>query len=338
MAYILCTDGGPQIGFGHAARMGTLAAALLERGHDVTVLSQTTSHVREFVPSGANVVDASDGYPATLRRFEASAAVIDLPSDSESADVTLDTVSLHRSVSQVTDRVVVFRDDIEGSVCCDLVVNGHIYAGEAQYDWIGTEPEWCLGTNYLLLNEKVQALADRELSISCSGEHALVTMGGSDVRNTTPTVLRAFDGINVDVEVIVGPGFSNRTEIQQTASEIDCLVTLTEDPDDLAERIYRADFAVSALGLMAYDLLALGTPFVGLTVAPDQRLKADALADRNAALVLPESFTVSDVEAAIDRLVGSSGLRRTLAKRGRDLIDANGVDRVMDSIVPSSIH
>lgn len=336
MRYILCVDGGPQIGFGHAARMGTLATTLLERGHEVTVLSQTRSYVRGLIPTGANVVEAPDGYPAALRRFEAAATVIDLPSDSESTEVTLDTVSLHRSLSQVTESVVVFRDDIDGAVCCDLLVNGHLYADEAQYDLVGTEPEWCLGTDYLLLDEDVRTLANRELSTARSRERALVTMGGADVRNDTPEVMRAFDGVNIDVEVIVGPGFSNRDAIRQAASETDCSFMLTEDPDNFAERLYRADFAVSALGLTSYNLLALGTPFIGFPVAPDQGLKADALADRNAALVLSDSFSTTELEAAIDQFVGTPDFRRTLAMRGRDLVDANGIDRICDAITSTA--
>jgi len=113
-------------------------------------------------------------------------------------------------------------------------------------------------------------------------------MGGSDVRNTTPQIVRAFDGTDLRVDVVVGPGFENRAAIDHAVVETTGEFDVIRNPPDLSKRMFNADLAVSATGDTIYELLALGTPTIGLPQADNQKPVADALGDLGA-IVTPQN-------------------------------------------------
>jgi spore coat polysaccharide biosynthesis predicted glycosyltransferase SpsG len=154
-------------------------------------------------------------------------------------------------------------------------------------------------------------------------------MGGSDIRGTTPTIVRAFDGLGLEVDVIIGPGFDNGDAIERAVRETDANFDVVEDPNDLPERMFEADFAVSATGTTIYELLALGTPTIGLPQADNQEPIAKELAEREA-IETADGSTSSKVHATIEMLSTSPKRRRELRDRGTSLLDASGAERVYD--------
>jgi spore coat polysaccharide biosynthesis predicted glycosyltransferase SpsG len=155
-------------------------------------------------------------------------------------------------------------------------------------------------------------------------------MGGSDLNDLTPTVLRAFDGFDLRVDAIVGPGFSaeQEGEIHAAAGNVSADVTVKRDPDDLAERMFEADFAVSTSSSTTYELLALGTPIVSQPVAYNQEPIASVLRERDAAIVLEHGAGVHAFRRAIEKYVTNATLRRERHERGRNLVDGRGTERV----------
>jgi spore coat polysaccharide biosynthesis predicted glycosyltransferase SpsG len=152
-------------------------------------------------------------------------------------------------------------------------------------------------------------------------------MGGSDAENAMPTVLRAFEGTDLAVTAIIGPGFTNRNEIERTVSGMDTDISLAADPDDLPERMFDADFAVSAAGSTVYELLATGTPTIGIPQVPNQEPIARALANRGAILYCGET-AVDPITTRIETMCAHTDVRRSLRERGRLLVDGRGQQRV----------
>jgi spore coat polysaccharide biosynthesis predicted glycosyltransferase SpsG len=191
-----------------------------------------------------------------------------------------------------------------------------------------------VGGKYNVFNEAIRAVVARESPWRHPPERALVTMGGSDVRGTTPRAVRAFGDVAIDLDVIVGPGFTDETvaAVHAAQDDVTAAVRIHRDPDDLAELMHRADFAVTALGLTAYELLAVGTPIIGTPQAPDQQPKAATLRAEGVAIVLDTDPTVEEIEAAVTELIADEELRRRLRQQGRTLVSVDGVDRFIDEL------
>lgn len=325
-------DGGPDIGYGHLVRSGALAGVALARGDRVTYVTATPESVREVCPAGVEVAPQSSD-PAV---DETRSVIEELAPDAFVTDSYEFDGRRQRILSDVVSPLAVILDDTRFTLNCDLLINGNVHAPSLQYDWVGNEPEWCLGTEYLLLRPEFVTLHDREPPWRDPPKRAIVLMGGSDTRNATPTALLAFEGTALEITAIVGPGYENQQKIRNTATSVDADVTVVVDPDNLPERMFDADLAVSAVGSTIYELLTTGTPTIGVPQAGNQEPIATALADREAIELCAET-TVTPLSRRIEAFVADEDRRRSLRETGRELVDAQGQQRVYQRIVETMV-
>lgn len=322
-------DGGPEIGYGHLIRSNALAEEFLVSDHEVTVATTTPQSAQTVFSDGAQVTELpSRGDPDPFVDWlEAN------PPDVVFTDSYLVDTEYQCAIR---DRVplAALQDDDRHAVCADLFVNGNLYAPDLDYEFVCEELKTCLGTDYVFLRSEIRDRARDEPPWREDPERALVTMGGSDIANLMPTVIRAFDGFDIHVDAIVGPGFSEGQEqsIRTAAKEISADVSIALDPDDLAERMFQADFAVSTSSSTTYELLALGTPIISVPVVENQEPIARSLNERNAALVLERNSGTVTFHPSVEKYIRKPSLRKKHQDIGRKLVDGNGVERVTHEI------
>lgn len=230
--------------------------------------------------------------------------------------------------------LAVLQDDARHAVCADLFINGNLYAPDQTYEFVGDPPRTCLGTEYVLLRREIRDRAATEPPWRDKPERAIVMMGGSDIGGLTPTAVRAFDGLNLRVDAIVGPGCSTAQEwaVRTAATEVNHEVRVTRDPDDLVDRMLAADIGVSTASSATYELLALGTPLVSIPIVDNQKPIAAALSQRDAAVVLQRGDGEDAFRNGIRMYVRDTELRRRRHQRGRQLVDGSGTSRVVAAI------
>lgn len=323
MRLAIRADGDSSIGFGHLVRTGALAGTVLDDGGDVVYLTRTPEGVDSVCPDGVDVIALPDDEElAAVTEYLDSEAHDGILTDSYAADT-----EYQRAVRAAAETSMVVLDDTRYTVCADYLVNGNVYADDLSYEWTGPEPTWCLGTDYLLIRDSIRRMAADPPPFRKRPQRALITMGGSDIRDTTPEVCRAFDGLGVTVDVIVGPGFENHDRIQRAIEATDAAFELRETPEDFPERIARADLAVSAAGSTTYELLAVGTPTIAIPQAENQRPVVETLTEREAIEALdPEEMDA--LSASVEALLGDETRRRSLRERGRRLVDCRGTERL----------
>lgn len=329
MQLAIRADGGPEIGYGHLVRSGALASELLGRGHDVTYATTTPEYVRETCPDGVETaVLPSRSDPAPFVEW-----LEETQPDAVFTDAYPVDTDYQRAIRAHTT-LAVLQDDARHTVCADIFTNGNLYASALDYEFRGHPPQTRLGPEYVLLREEITTQMAQTPPRRDEPTHAMVTMGGSDLANLTPTIIRAFDDADIHVDAIVGPGFSGtqEDEIRSAAADSTAPVTVVRDPDDLPERMHRADFAVSTASSTVYELLGLGTPIICLPVVPNQEPIADALDEHDIATVLDRDADMDAFEAAIAEYVSDTALRHERQSRGRELVDGRGVVRIADVI------
>jgi spore coat polysaccharide biosynthesis predicted glycosyltransferase SpsG len=267
-------DSGDDVSYGHLVRTDAVAGVLLDWGHEVTYATTNPEQVRESCPDGVATAELPDrDTPDPFLRWLEGSTV-----DVVYADAYPVGTDYQRAVRERLPLVVQI-DDARETICADAVVNGNLYAPELNYEFTGGEPDWCLGSEYLPLRGEIREFAAREPPWRDSPDRAIVTFGGSDASGLTPTAARAFDGLGLRVDAVVGPGFSAdlEAEVREAAAETDADVRVVRDPPDLPDRMFEADLAVSACGSTTYELLALGTPMVAVPVASNQQPLGRAL-------------------------------------------------------------
>lgn len=323
-------DGNHEIGYGHLIRSNALVEELLSRGHDATVATTTPQPVRSVFPDAVEITELpsrADPGPFVnwLDDVGPDAVFIDsYPADTEYQRLVRERIPIS-----------VLQDDNRHAICADLFINGNLYAADLHYEFDAPEPTALLGPDYVLLRREIRTRARTEPPWRVQPDRALVTMGGSDIANLTPTAIQAFDGLSLHVDAIVGPGFSSSQErsIRTAAETISADVTVTRDPDDLAERMFQADFAVSTSSTTTYELLALGTPIISVPVADNQERMAASLRERDAALVLDRDVETTGFRRAIRTYVSNPAHRRTRRELGRRLVDGQGTERIAAEVI-----
>lgn len=318
-------DGGPELGIGHLVRSSVLANRFLEEGYDVTYLTKTPELVAGVCPSAVEIYVLDTQYPhgdtvSWIKKTNAEIVV----SDCYDVDI-----AAQEAIAGATDCFVVLQYDNRHELCCDILVNGHLFAPEMEYKWRGSEPTWCLGLEYLLLRDEFQELVEQPVNWRDPPETALITIGGSDVNNTTLAAMRAFYRLDLEVDVIIGPEYDNRDKIMNVADEVACWFNLVENPPDLPVRMANADLAVSGFGTTAYELLAAGTPFIGIPVVDNQKQTARAFKDAKLAEMVTN---IDNLENKLRILVEDTKSRRELVERYHGIIDGDGVEQIFEEI------
>ncbi|QCC46948.1 UDP-2,4-diacetamido-2,4,6-trideoxy-beta-L-altropyranose hydrolase [Halobellus limi] len=324
-------DGGPEIGFGHLVRTGTIADEVLSQGGNVTYLTKTPDNIGTVCPTDIDTVALPESGELNtackwIKRHEPNVVLI----DSYEADT-----GYQETLRKSARATAVLSDDTRHAICADILINGNLYANSLSYEFAGSSPKQLLGPKYVALREQIRALTDQDPPWRERPKRAIITMGGSDMTNQTPTVIQAFDRFDLEIDAIVGPGFSDtqEEEIRNVAENVSVDVCVRRDPDDLPERMFQADFAVSTASSTTYELLALGTPIVSIPVVANQEPIAKALRERDAATVLDREAGKVSFRHAIKKYEADSKLRRDRREYGRQLVDGKGVERIYAEIL-----
>jgi len=90
----------------------------------------------------------------------------------------------------------------------------------------------------------------------------LVSMGGADVNNLTPVVMKALVNIGKKVNVVVGPAFKNKKDIENIAVKYREIFQLYYSPDKYTDIADSSLFAITALGISIYEFSYMGIPTV----------------------------------------------------------------------------
>jgi spore coat polysaccharide biosynthesis predicted glycosyltransferase SpsG/RimJ/RimL family protein N-acetyltransferase len=221
----------------------------------------------------------------------------------------------------------------------DLILNHNAYADERDY----RESSFCnpvlAGSRYTLLRREFKGVHRRVRASEGASPNVLVTMGGSDPRNATSSVLRLLEQLEFSIRITVVIGASNpRAESLirefQTVSYRHQVAFLV-DPPHIVELFCKADLAVAAAGVTASELAALGTPMALVIAAANQAPVAAFFERQGAALLLGDDHCLLENHAAskLSALLMDRDLRRGLSQRGLGLIDCRGADRVVEHLL-----
>lgn len=153
-------------------------------------------------------------------------------------------------------------DSIKRSVAADMIINGNIYATDADY---GTIPVQLLGGAYTLLRREFSNLSKRVLKKEI--EDVYVTSGGSDplqfCKCISETIINFAAGIKM--HVIAGSDFEESyiTELQKHNLFVHRKANMLACMQD-------ADLFISSAGSTLYELAATGTPSISYILVDNQ--------------------------------------------------------------------
>ena len=320
-------DAGASLGTGHFARASAVADALSTGGCAEVVLvtgEEGAPLVGAYFPAGTRVVAlASDqASPAgTMRALSEGGFAPDV--------IYLDQygeVSEWEAQAAEAGVGLVVLDDLNEARRADVIVRPH--GGDAKR----LEGIVLRGPAYLPLSRHVTALAHRAQSHAAKARLKLnVCFGGTDPTGETPKALKALAALDVDADVVIGPGANIDLELLDAAERMPH-VTLHRAPSQerLAELMSEADLALGAGGVMLWERLCLGVPSLVISVAPNQRPQIDSMTAAGAIRFLGDHVQVTPdtILQAVGTLAADEPARLAMKSIGRRLVDGRGALRL----------
>jgi spore coat polysaccharide biosynthesis predicted glycosyltransferase SpsG len=211
----------------------------------------------------------------------------------------------------------------------DLVIDGSVLP--VAYDTPLRYTEFRYGTSYMVLDPSFATLHGKKKRINRHTSRVVINLGGGDSRAHYPKILQGLRSWNHELEVLGIPGFTDWG--QQELEDLDwspLRFRWIRRTEPVHEPLFRADMAITAGGLSAFESLCVGTPLLAVAFDELQQVTVTTLARANACidLGLAARLEPEKLIAALSALDTDVALRQRLSERGRCLVDGRGAERV----------
>ena len=338
-------DAGIAMGMGHVMRCIALAQAWQDRGGKcIFVMAETTAATEERVRAeNFEVVRVS----APAGSAQDAALLVELALARQASWMVVDgyqfDVEYQRKLKASGVKLLVVDDTGHaGAYVADLVLDQNAQAAEDFYRQREPYTRLLLGARYAMLRREFKPWRDWKREPAPRVRKVLVTVGGSDPDNLTLTIMRALRLLaeeDLEATVVVGGSNPHGEVLEQEIGRMDGAIRLLKNASNMPELMAGADVAVSAAGSTCLEMCLLSLPAVIIDVAENQRPAAEEL---NRLGIAIHAGSVRDVTAE-SIATQSKGflipreLRAEMSRRGRELVDGQGADRVVAVMQPQQI-
>jgi len=331
-------DASVAIGTGHAMRCLALTQAWQDSGGGaVFAMAEATPAVeqrlqREEVKVAQLKVESgsSDDLQQTLavtREMQAAWVVVD--------GYCFDT-DYQAALKQAGLKVLFIDDNGHAEhYSADLVLNQNAHARDKLYASRDASTRLLLGPRFAMLRREFKPWREWKRETPALGRNVLVTMGGSDPDNVTQRVVEAIlsEG-DFETTIIAGGSNPHLASLREFLSNSGRVVRLVENAANMPELIASADVAVAGAGTTSWEMCFLGLPALLIVLADNQQGIADELGKQEIMVDLGRGSEVSrsTIARQLRRLAESSAVRREMSRRGHDLVDGLGAERVVSAL------
>ncbi|OQY09322.1 MAG: UDP-2,4-diacetamido-2,4,6-trideoxy-beta-L-altropyranose hydrolase [Fusobacteriia bacterium 4572_132] len=316
---LILTEGGRKIGYGHIIRCSALYDGLQKRGFDVKFIINGDDEVKKVL--------INKNYKIADWRNEKHLDSLFLENKIIIIDSYLVSQKIYDYISKESRLVVYVDDNKRLNYKNGIVINYGIYAKELEYEILKFKK--LLGTTYSILREPF--LECRVKNIKKEINNILITLGGSDVLNLTPKILKILNKKyeNIKKDVIVGNGFNNIEEIQLIKDDkIKLFYNL--NAQEMKEKMGKADLVISTGGSTLYELIAVGVPTIAIRVAENQKRNIEYF-KKEGIIIGMNDFEKKILLEKIEEIKNIE-IRKKMSKKGQEKIDGFGVKRIVDVI------
>lgn len=358
-------DASIAMGIGHAMRCLTLANALVELGVRTTFITREHhGHLAELMRAQGHVVLLLPAPEVRFHAHDKHAADAELLGVSwqKDADETLNALdgcckpdwlivdhyaldaSWHRRLCKHVGRLFIIDDLANRPMDCDLLLD-QTY-GRRKEDYARCVEKKCrmlLGAGWALLRPEFAELRPKAIvrrKEFTGVRRVLISIGGADPDNVTGIVLNALMLIawpnRVHIDVVLGSRAPHLQTILQQAAAHPLEVTVTNDADDMAERMLEADLAIGAGGSTSWERCCLGLPALITVCADNQKVVSQHLAEAEAALLLPavSRLTQENIADGIKKILSTPEAWKKLSNNALKITDGMGAKRVVPELFP----
>lgn len=339
---VVRADAGPRIGLGHLMRCLALAEAwTARRGPAVFVTGAGSEPVRQRIErEGFRLVDVRAGLSAS----EDARLTSKVLEEHSSAWAVVDGYgfdSPYHHALRASGHPLLVVDDLADLPLyeADALLNQNAHADLVRYRTL-PETRSLLGLSYVLLRREFRERRRGARATPDVARRLLVTFGGADPANATGSVIDALRGlpdVDLEVTVVLGPSNSHRADLEQLVQRRAPRIELVTAAEDMGALMEAADLAVVGGGSSVWELAFIGVPALVLPTGRQEELLARGLSHVGLGRVLGpvDSMDAARLKDEVYRALHDVAWRETQSRKGRQLVDGEGADRVVSALAES---
>lgn len=310
------------VGLGHLTRTAAVATELVARGHDVTIVAQTTAHLTHFADVSGATFHRVDHPERTWPLLH------DLLDDDAPTVVVVDLIGfrhgeLRRLRASGPAAVVTLASDGLESVDADLaVVDDPLLVDERP----PAAMRVAIGLDLHVVRPSVLSARPSEPWQGDRARRVLLALGGADPELLTESLVRRLlrSKADIDLAAVIGAAWPLGRE-RASVADWRGRVIVHARPTDLADALLAADLVVTLGGRTTHEALALGRP----VVCPSWRHMGRYVAALAATgLVTDLGPDLRDATRRIIELAGRPAPLHDAARAGFAAIDGGAAGRV----------
>ena len=326
--------------FIHRAHPGHMADTIRARGYEVALLPQ---------PDELPHNDGADDYASWLGvagKLDAEQTIRSL--NGEWYDwVVVDHYAIdavwERHLRPHTQFIAVIDDMAHQPHDADFLLNQNFNseAEERYYDLVPADATCLCGPKWALLDPAYAQYHTAGGKKDARVKSVFVFFGGSDTDNLSGRVLQALSSVELShlrVNLVLGANNPNRSALESQAARRG-RVALHGPQPALAGLMADADLAIGAGGATTWERCCMGLPSLVISLAENQRPACEALASTEIISYLGhyDQVTPSAISSGIQLLLADTESRTRMARKGMDMVDGLGANRVAEFMVSKAI-
>ena len=344
MRVLIRSDASPSIGSGHIARCLTLARTLRKQGVHVAFACRLLSGHRldNLAAEGFETFALPDLYPdedpqQVIESMLPWQADIDALAQALHSHPVFDWIIVDHygldhhwqtAARRWAPRIAAVDDLATRRYAVDLLLNQNLSGTPEAYESLLTPGCQILcGPRFAMLRDEFRCPA---IPVKPQARRVLVNFGGFDAAMQTHHAMLAmvdFDGLEVDF--VAGADNPAWAQMQALAADRPNW-RLHRFVSDFYRLMTEADLFVGAGGGTSWERAAMGLPTICIAVSNNQRANSEVMASSGAHLYLGsrEQVSVEQLRQAIGFVAGNQGLRQSMARHSRNMVDGLGAQRV----------
>lgn len=333
-ALIRC-DGGGTFGYGHVRRSLAIARALRDREGFGVSFALNGDDITAGILRGA-------GFQTRVLPSIAQTNTLATLIDEKKPDILICDArqNLTRQALERVSRNLLVTAVIDDSSERRLAATHAYYPPVPQTELLSWKDSSCqvqIGWQWSVLGFDPTEYRNQTAGHDPARPRIVVTMGGSDPFDLTRVTARALAKITAPFTAyfVIGPGFRGPVALVRSIQALSPNFHVVEGLSELGSEFSKADLALVAFGVTAYELAAAGVPALYLTISEDHSLSASAFetAGMGKIIGLARQTRAEDIARAAWKLLADEDLRHSMRTAGMKNIDGKGAERVAADLV-----
>ncbi len=345
-------DGSLHLGIGHIMRCLAFAQGLGKIGvkpifvirdyeQKITELIQHYGYDVETIAQDSSLSEDALLTSEFASRYNVNLIITDLSHADNMAN--LDEYNRYFPVLRTADKFMVSIDDpIKTNFPHDIQIIPYYGAENMNYKSYGGT-KLLLGPAYFIFSQGFTEAAKVNRAMRKDAQNILVAMSGSDPFKLTLKVAKVLNKLKVNflnLRSVIGPGFATaiKPELERTLKGFQGNHEIIIESDNMPDLMLWSDLAITGGGLTKYETAVTGTPSIIISHSDLGAARTKEFEKGGSALHLGPISEINedDIVEAVEKLLGDDSLRAEMSRRGRNMVDGKGLERIISEI-PRSV-